>query len=117
MPTMLPNTLLLLPEGTPTWSHNLSVAYGILSRGYNFAHQILLSEDGDPLQLRHHTARIADNFVPILAALEAEGLPCSWLEVCTEAMGGLMVELEAAAIGADQRDQEKLERLMPAGMA
>ncbi|KAF8573023.1 hypothetical protein K439DRAFT_1625354 [Ramaria rubella] len=109
MPTMLPDTLPLLPEGTPTWSHNVSVAYGILSRGYNFAHQILLSEDGDPLRLRHHAARIADNFVPILAALEAEGLPRSWLEVCAEAMGGLMVELEAAAIGADQRSRKTRE--------
>ncbi|KAF8589395.1 hypothetical protein K439DRAFT_1612825 [Ramaria rubella] len=103
MSDLLPERLPLIPRTTSMWPHNVSVAYGILAKGYEFALQILHSEDRDALQLQHHSAHIGEIFIPILAVLEAEGLLQSWLETCANTLGGLMVELKAAAIGADQK--------------
>lgn len=91
-----------LPHSEMAWSHNIHIAQNILSTAYQLALQVLRSEDGDSLRLRHHSTRIVNSLVPILEALEREGLPEEWSRSCARAFGGLMLELETAAIRADQ---------------
>ncbi|KAF8491102.1 hypothetical protein JB92DRAFT_3222038 [Gautieria morchelliformis] len=101
-----------LPEALDNiqWSHEVHAAHQILTDGYQSAHLLLRREDGDAMRLRHHSQRITSNLVHLLEALEQEGLPIDWIVCCAHALAGLKVELESAAVGAEQDDTAHSEK-------
>jgi hypothetical protein len=103
MPPPIPNVFPQLPSIETAWSYNVQSAHHILSNSYRTAIQVLRQEEGDVLRLRHHSRRIRDNLVPILESLETDGLAEEWVVNCACILGGLMVELEAAALGAEEQ--------------
>lgn len=92
-PTLPPN-----PQG---WSPNVRNAHKILSEGYLHAIRILHQEDGDSVRLNLLCETIARDQLPLLVALEQEGIDADWLHGCAHALGILTRDLSIAASAAE----------------
>ena len=109
----------LLLDGIPElplgyeWSYDVELARTILVDSYLSAHRVLCQEDGDKFRLHYHSDRISKELVPILQALESEGLPQGWVSRSAEVLGGLLVDLERAAASTDQEYVAKMRIEMP----
>ncbi|KAJ7140650.1 hypothetical protein C8R44DRAFT_866356 [Mycena epipterygia] len=78
------------------WSPNVYHAYQVMTDTYRHAAKVLL-QDTDANRLRFHAENATDELVPILEAFEThaaeEHIPLPWLHLCTEVVGGLIVDL------------------------
>jgi hypothetical protein len=57
----------------------------------------VLQQDADANRLKYHVRHLTEEAVPILLAFEEhaeeESIPIPWLHACTEAVGGLVLDL------------------------
>jgi hypothetical protein len=87
------------------WSSNVNNAYQILTDMYRHANHVLLQDDSDIPRIKYHKETLTNDSIPILLALEAsaeeEGLPTTWLHLCAESLGSLIVKLCSAEETAD----------------
>jgi len=98
---LLPIEFPLLPNPNYHNQHQTVTAYNILKQAFDHAVSLLRTESGDASQLCHHSENILCSLLPIFEGLGAEGLPAQWVNTTAHIFGMLMVELEAAALGAD----------------
>ena len=101
MAANLPSSIPELPLDI-NWSYEVKTAHKIIADGYQSAYQTLRQENGDMFQLRYHAGQISKDFIPILKALEDDGVSIAFITSSAEAFGCLMVQLEKAAIGANR---------------
>lgn len=90
-----------LPLNPAGWGPNVRNAHKIISDGYVHTIRILHQEDGDSVRLNLLSEGLTRDLLPLLQALEQEGIDAEWLHGCAHALGILTRDLLVAAGAAE----------------